>query len=359
VTDREISAQISAALLRLRARAPFFSALCLFARFVPREDIPTAATDGRDVFYNPDWLGALDRSQREGVLLHEVLHAALLHPSRRGAREPVRWNVAADVVVNGIVESQGLPLAPGAVRDPKLADRSVEEIYALLEDRACPSCGCLLPASGGVGRLAETAAHWKQALRQAAALARSHGDLPAGIARLVDEATSPKLNWRTRLWRFLVRHPSDFSGFDRRHLWRGLYLEELTGDRLAVHVAVDTSGSIGPQELSAFLGEVRGIARAYPHLDGRLYYADAALDGPHPLLRSGALASPVGGGGTDFRPFFAAISGETEGVCVYLTDGYGSFPEAAPRIATLWVVVPGGLADTGFSFGEVVRLLEV
>ena len=51
-----------------------------------------------------------------------------------------------------------------------------------------------------------------------------------------------------------------------------------------------------------------------------------------------------------------ATSGES--VCVYLTDGYGSFPDPPPSTPTLWVVAPGGAADDTFPFGEVVRLSE-
>ena len=72
---------------------------------------------------------------------------------------------------------------------------------------------------------------------------------------------------------------------------------------------------------------------------------------------------PQGGGGTSFVPFFDKVAqrwdGQTQGVCVYLTDGYGSFPDTAPELPVLWVVTPGGLALEEFPFGEAVRLLSV
>lgn len=45
--------RISTSLLRLRIKSPFFATLAMFARFKASLDLPTAATDGRDVFYNP------------------------------------------------------------------------------------------------------------------------------------------------------------------------------------------------------------------------------------------------------------------------------------------------------------------
>lgn len=57
-------------------------------------------------------------------------------------------------------------------------------------------------------------------------------------------------------------------------------------------------------------------------------------------------------------PFFEEVArGALEGMCVYLTDGYGDFPAEAPPLPTLWVVAPGGLDSASFPFGEVARLL--
>lgn len=66
----------------------------------------------------------------------------------------------------------------------------------------------------------------------------------SGLKRLLGEITVPEVDWRTRLWRYLVSIPNDFDGWDRRHLHRGMYLETLHGDSLSVLVCIDTSGSI-------------------------------------------------------------------------------------------------------------------
>jgi predicted metal-dependent peptidase len=70
----------------------------------------------------------------------------------------------------------------------------------------------------------------------------------------------------------------------------------------------------------------------------------------------------VGGGGTDFCPFFTelesvATKDASEGVAIYLTDGHGRFPAKPPRLPVLWVVVPGGLPLEKFPFGETVRMV--
>ncbi len=206
--------------------------------------------------------------------------------------------------------------------------------------------------------------YWKGALRQAEVIARStpRGQLPAGWEREAERLERAQLDWRSHLWRFIARTPSDFSGFDRRFLWQGLYLDALDGETVAVRIAVDTSGSADDALIGQFLGEVQGILAAYPQLDGQLWYADAALYGPYPLGTDAPLPKPEGGGGTSFQPFFAALAQESatspgERLAVYLTDGNGDFPAQPPAGPVLWVVAPGGLTSEEFPFGEVARLV--
>jgi predicted metal-dependent peptidase len=200
-------------------------------------------------------------------------------------------------------------------------------------------------------------------LQQAATLAQGsgRGNVSGALSLFIQNITEPQLDWRSLLWRFLVRTPVDFSGFDRRLVGRGLYLEALEGESVSVRIAVDTSGSVDSDLLGRFLSEVRGILRMYPHLDAQLFYADAELHGPYELNED-TVEMPVGGGGTCFEPFFAhqKEAGDAGGntLLIYLTDGFGSFPESVPEEAVLWVVPPGGLATEKFPFGEVARLWE-
>jgi predicted metal-dependent peptidase len=379
----EIRRMITAALTQIRMRSPFFAALALFAPIQIVETLPTAATDGRDLYFNPEFFAGLSPKQRAGLVLHEVLHAALLHVPRRRTRDALVWNIAADIVVNGVIVGEhGYELPDGAIREAEIEHLSVEEVYSLL--LTDPKYAALvrqlmvqdlleggLGGSGGsrTGILDERwraalEEHWRHAMEQARMAARTQqrGDLPAGLARELGALRPAQLDWRAHLWRFLVKTPTDFTGFDRRFVGRGLYLEALDGESVRVHVAVDTSGSVGGREMEAFLGEVRGILGAYPHVRCALYYADAACYGPYPLTAGDPLPQPQGGGGTDFRPFFAAVAEHAapheESACVYLTDGYGTFPSAAPDWPVLWVLTPGGIALDAVPFGEAVRLIE-
>ncbi|MGL5192845.1 MAG: DUF2201 family putative metallopeptidase, partial [Chroococcales cyanobacterium] len=80
----DIQKRISASLLRLRIKSPFFATLALFTHFQATEKVPTMATNGKDIFVNETFVRSLEPLEVDGLLLHEVLHAALLHCLRRG-----------------------------------------------------------------------------------------------------------------------------------------------------------------------------------------------------------------------------------------------------------------------------------
>ncbi|MBX7213482.1 MAG: hypothetical protein K1X39_05645 [Thermoflexales bacterium] len=384
----DLQREISATLLRICAHSAFFATLALHAPIKVSQEVPTAATDGKSIFVNPTFWGSLKPGERDGLLLHEVLHAALLHVPRRAGRDPKLWNYAADIVINGMILREGFALPEGGLRDVEREHLSTEEVYDLLAREAevpetqtieidlldkTPADGEARPGDGGDGdssdpgeaaRQAEAARQWKNAVEQARVIARSSasGRIPARIEREFDAITGSRLDWRAHLWRYLTQMPTDFGGYDRRFIGRGQYLDTLEGDSLNVLVCVDTSGSIDTSALTAFTSELQGILRAYPQTRCELYYADAEVYGPWALRPGVAPPPPIGGGGTDFVPFFDTVARHpfTHGrtVAVYLTDGFGSFPDPAPRIPTLWVVLPGGRALNDFPFGETVRLLQ-
>ncbi|MBE9176766.1 hypothetical protein IQ225_18220 [Synechocystis salina LEGE 06155] len=128
---------LDATRLRLRMKSPFFATLSLFAQSQFTRAVPTAATDGQTIYLNPDFFQPLSSAQKDGLFLHELLHAALLHGQRRGSRQSDIWNIAADIVVNGmIVAEQGYELPEGGIRDEKLEKYQVEEVYELLLSQA-------------------------------------------------------------------------------------------------------------------------------------------------------------------------------------------------------------------------------
>jgi predicted metal-dependent peptidase len=372
---------LQSAALKIRAQSPFFGALILFAKLAPSLEIQTAATDGASIFYNPDFISGLKRGELEAVLLHEVLHCALLHGIRRGSRHPVRWNIAADIVVNGMIAQQNsFTLPQGALRDKKLEMLPTEEVYELLpKDSTLPKNLQDLPLTISLGEYDSRAGEqigagevmeeivkkristlWRNAMQQAQTIAYGNksGWVPLGFEREFNELSISRINWKAELWRYLVQTPTDFNGFDRRFISQGLYLDSLEGESLDVDAVIDTSGSIDEDLLSQFIAEIKSILRAYPHIRCRLFYADSDLYGPYDLSRNSDIPKPEGGGGTSFAPYFEYHEKKkiiTKQISIYLTDGYGDFPEKIPRQDVLWVVAPGGLAAPEFPFGKVIN----
>lgn len=390
-TKEELEKLISVTRLRLQAKSPFFATLSLFTEFKFSDHISTAATDGKDIYLNPNFFVPLSTLQKEGLILHELLHAALLHPLRLGERDPFLWNIAADMVVNlMIVNEKGFELPEGGIlpptnwrkwdlkQEPDWEKLSAEEFYELLLTASKHKQNFsyfnndyldLLNNDSGLNdsslgdRTDQLRHHWQNAMQQAIVVTRNskQGTLPMRIERLMGEISNSQLDWRSYLWRYLVQTPNDFQGFDRRFVSRGLYLDHLVGESVQVYVAIDTSGSIGDEQTGIFIGELLGILHAYPHLECHLYYADDHIHGPYDIDKYSEIPKPVGGWGTSFIPFFEAVEKQGhhgEGVCIYLTDGYGFFPESEPSLPVLWVVCAGGLDLQEFPFGETVRLLN-
>ena len=370
---QEIDKRLQGALLRIRGDHPFFGTLALFAEFRVSDTVPTAATDGKMLWFNPDFTAKQNPNQLCGLIAHELLHAALQHLPRRRERDPQLWNIAADIVVNGMVAGDtNYTLPEGGVENASLAYLSVEEIYEKLitGKLKVPKIGLLDLLGGGdqtsIDEEQQSALqrHWRAAVQQASAVARrmnkGFGHKGLDSLRDITEATAPSLNWREILWQFLVSTPCDFSGFDRRFIWKKLYLEDVVGESVEVAIVLDTSGSIGGEDLGAFMGEIQGILDAYPHIHGNLFFADAELYGPYPFSQHAGIPPPKGGGGTSFVPFFDWVRKEAQDgsvpLCIYFTDGYGSFPSNVPDVPVLWVVIPGGLGSQDFPFGTVARI---
>ena len=397
---------ISKTKLQVRRECQFFGALMLFASIKESTKLDTAATDGRDIFFNKKFLESLTSSEQNALMLHEVLHMALLHVQRRQSRDPYIWNIAADIVVNDLIErNTSFKLPKGAIVDNAYRDKSVEYIYeALLKDNKYKGKKYKLSisdisvtdkknnASAGneltneeqekkdIGNghelteeeQEEIASYWKdkmQVLKNSDSLiqndkygSHSTGGWPAGMAREVENILEPEINWRNALWKYIGRTPADFDDLDRRFLYRGLYLEGLMTDAIEVSVCIDTSGSVSKRLIDQFVAETKGILRSYPHVRCDFFYSDCKLSGPYDINQAEQIPILHGGGGTSFIPFFKYLEKNnsnnfgTHKLSIYLTDGYEAFPNWIPSNPVMWLVSKDGEETKNFPFGEVVRI---
>ena len=198
-------------------------------------------------------------------------------------------------------------------------------------------------------------------LAQALERARHAGAVPAGCHRLLRRSASAQQDWGSLLRRFLTRcadnnyswcHPA------RRFLHQGLYLPGRHDMKISsLAVAVDSSGSVDDVALSSFCAEL-GAALAPYDTEAVILFHDCRVQAVHRIhgREFPSSLTPVGGGGTDFRPVTAWLEnqGERPAALVWFTDlECSSFPQA-PDYPVLWLV--RGHGGRTPPFGEVVRM---
>ena len=130
--------------VQLLLKQAFFGTLALRLKLVPGS-LPTMATDGSRIVYNPAFVDQLKPPELEGTLAHEVLHCALGHQCRRGNRDPELWNEAADLAINPILIGNGFVLPAGALINSAFNNLSADEIYARLLQRKGEEHGATKP----------------------------------------------------------------------------------------------------------------------------------------------------------------------------------------------------------------------
>ena len=141
---------ISKATSKLVLQFPFYGKMLMAAGMKVTDRVPTMATDGETIFINPKFVENELQSNVDWVmfvLAHEVEHMVLLHCIRRGSRDPMLWNMAADHIINNNLLKVGLrgPLdAQGrflGLADSKYSDMSKwssESVYNDLLDNPPP-----------------------------------------------------------------------------------------------------------------------------------------------------------------------------------------------------------------------------
>ena len=345
--------KIQKARTKLVIMHPFFATLALRLDMVESADVETMATDGKNIYYNRAFVESMTDAEVQGVIAHEALHPGFLHHTRQGSRDQQKWNMAADYAINPIIEEAGMVLPEGCLVDAQYADKSAEEIYTLLPDPPKNGAGSggrswniggVMPASGDKEEIAEMEQEWKQTLAQAAHVAKMAGNLPASLQRFIDDTLATVTPWRDMLWSYLTEKVPDDSSFsrpNRRWIAQGIYLPStiytVTGD---MAVMVDTSGSIGQHELNIFGAEINGIHQQIKPRKTYVIYCDAAINRVDEFEADDEITLTLcGGGGTDFRPPFDWLNsrGIVPHAAVYLTDGYGPFPEEQ-KYPVVWAI---------------------
>ena len=344
VLDRIIVARVG-----LLLRHPFFGNMATRLRILAADDwLPTAAVDGRNLYFNTQFFNAMNNKEIEFVVAHEILHMVFDHLGRREDRNPMLYNIAADYIVNNLLERDRIGTTPSIVscyQDFKYEGWTSEEVYDELfkeakknGEEAIKQLGEMLDehldmegdgegdgegdeeGKDGNGntvskrkpkyskeQLDQIKDEIKEGMLQAAQSAGA-GNTPGEIQRMIKELTEPKMNWRELLRQQIqstIKSDFTFSRPNRKGWQSGAILPGMNfQDTIDICISLDMSGSIGNNQARDFLGEIKGIMDEYQDYKIKLWCFDTGVyneqdfsaDGGEDLLDY----EIFGGGGTDF-----------------------------------------------------------
>lgn len=376
----DLKTRLSKAKTTLILDHPFFGALAMNMPFelVPEDHpIQTAATDGKTVWFNEGFITPLNDLELTFLVAHEVCHPMFDHNFRRGSRDPKKWNVAADYVINQILTDEKIgQFIEGGCLNKSIYDAGKgvsEAIYELLPDQGgngggkfgqggSPGGSAYDDVQDGSQSAAEReqmSEEWKVKVSQAAQSAKMQGKLSANIERLVGEVINHKVDWRNVLRNFLTKAKDETRSWaraNRRFLSQGMYLPSADGEAMGeLVIAVDCSGSIGDKELNQFAAEITAIKQDMNPAVIHVVYFDSRVCHYDAFNRDDDLFIKAhGGGGTAFSPVFKFLDekGIEPVATVFLTDLYCDDFGNPVDHPVLWVSYGANKAP----WGEVVMM---
>lgn len=120
---------------RLLVKYPFFGSVVANSNFIAEPAVGTAGTDGKNIYYNPNFIESITDDQQTFIFAHEICHIAFNHIFRSEGKDKDLWNIATDSVVNAFLKQDGLPIVEGSVDIPEAINYDAEEMYKkLLEE---------------------------------------------------------------------------------------------------------------------------------------------------------------------------------------------------------------------------------
>jgi predicted metal-dependent peptidase len=357
------------------------------------DDIPTACTNGRDEMYGRDFVDSLNDAELRFLVLHEVYHKLYKHLitwRHLHDDDPQLANQACDYVINVKIaddNTDGWATMPqGGCYSEKYRGWDSAAVFHDIRENGSPQDGQQgsgqesgdgQPQSGsgqpqgfddhdweGAAELTpdekrELARDVDEAIRQGALIA---GKVGSGGDRDLDDLLAPQIDWREVLREFIntTCAGNDYSTWqrpNRRYVSSGYYMPSGISEQVGeLVIAVDTSGSIGQVELTAFMSEIRSICDTVQPERIRLLYWDTKIcqDEKYDMNQLDDLVKttkPKGGGGTNVECVteYLTAEGIKPQAAIVLTDGYlgGSWGQWACPV--LWCILDNKSAkpDTG------------
>ena len=328
-----------------RADSVFFTTVLFSLKITWDESIPTACTNGTYIKLNSTFFMSLDPEERVFLLLHEALHVALLHMARLKDRDPKKWNIAGDHVINLMLIERKFKMPKNGLADRQYLGMHSEEVYKLLPDPKDQVFDMDIEEPEEAPE--ELQKQVEEILVQASIQSKLQGDregsIPGEIQIFLDGLLKPKLPWNRILQKYIqnkTKHDYSFSKFNRR-FFPEYYLPSLYSEAMMdITIAVDTSGSVSDDDFKVFISETHSILRMMKPEKITLIQFDTDIKSIEHIKNIHDLTKVkfYGKGGTRIGPVINWANESKPKLLLVFSDGDFNFYGAKSKVDTLWLI---------------------
>lgn len=393
---------------------PFFGVQASKLEYIQCSFVSTLATDGKRFYYNPDFVRKLTHAKRVFGVAHEIGHCIYDHFAvRKEDRDPQYWNMAGDYVINydlvneEVVDSKGSitkgigEIDPDWLYEEKYGQMTAEQIYDdLLKNKAekkdtmdehmqAGEPGEGQPGEGqpqkhpseaedgvldGYPKISEEEMEKNITEFQQEAIKTAEmmdpGNVPGRFRKIISDLKDPKKNWKELLRSTIesaFKSETDWMTPHRRSWSQGYVMPGMVPDQsIDIAVAVDTSGSMGYDQLRDILSEIAGIMQQFKTYKIKLWCFDHQVHEGSYIEIDEQMNYDMneyelqGFGGTNFGSNweFMKEKGIKADRLIMLTDGYCGFHGCDENyIKTLWII-HSRYGEFQPPFGAVVKYDE-
>ena len=368
---------ITAAKKDMLDRYPFFGSLAASVECVETTRVRTMGSNGRTIYYNPDYVSGLTDEERTFLLTHEICHIAFDHIRRGQGKDPIVWREATDAVINQLLKRDGMKIIKGGIDYPEAIGYDADAFYELLleqkldielregmldgsqtvtdEETELEEGDQLIP---GDDVMDDDHRLWDDEELEEIEIFTPQEGKQAGTAVGRDERPitdvghgKPILDWRLIL-RETVNYGLDWS-LAHAEIEDGIVRPVLEAWPMPeTEIVLDTSSSVDDNLLRNFLRECKNILQ-FSRLRAGCF--DTEFYGFQDIRTEEDIDNMVfmGGGGTDFDVATGAFSLRVDNRIIF-TDGCAPMPKEP--IDAVWLVYGDEQIDPGA--GKVIYITE-
>ena len=372
--NKELMNKIEVARTNIFISDPFLGYILQHINVYISKDIKSAMTNGKTIQIGEDFLGCLSIEETIFILMHELLHIILQHPSRSVGKEQVKFNVACDIVVNDIIKHYDWDhgnLHPIYGDDLHINSfmNTAEEIYKSInitkEKNLLDNHIIWLENDSSdiedMNRIAKLSLEARN---------KGYNTDNTKLKRYLSQLliSKKKHNWRKILKQYISKDLFDYTFNRIDHRYQEVLLPsfvESEEELRNIWFLVDVSGSMKEEELSIIYGEINHIISHYKTVKCDISFFSTKTTKPMAFRNKKTLIETAqemkSTGGTDFRQIFGNLKSyykkKKPHLMVILTDGYSYFPkkEDALGVPVIWCLTRNTRKPP---FGQIIYLTE-